>query len=517
MNKLPNLPINHQTVKPYTFVPILDISTTVEDSLQISFFMQNKPNLPKAQMNVSAVKTMNYEQITMNNANKNKPNSNPIKPNCTLTYLWQLKFTADSGIMPPVNRVRVSLAEVSNRRRQINQVLGVKSMKRCFLLAVLITMLGVCNVWADWPQYLGPNRNATSDEKGLLRSWPAEGPKVLWIFDLGPGYGGAAVSKGKVYLLDRVAGKQDVFRCIDLNSGKELWSFAYKAPGRLPHRGSRSTPAINGNYIYTCGSFGDVYCFDQRTHKPIWKKNVWKDHGGGELPMWGICQNPLIYGDLLILASQTKEAGVVAYDKTSGKVKWVSRALPGKVGYVTPVVVNIDGQDQLVMITATSRRERGGRSARAGSDSEGLDGVVLGMDIKNGRTLWTYKGWQCRIPINNVTAIGDGRLFISGGYMAGSAMFKVQRKEGSYVVKELYTTQDFGTHVHPSVLYEGHLYGHGTTNSRKDGMTCMSVDGKLKWKTGRSPLFDKGWGSLSLSDGKLLIRDQKQMKCVAVR
>ncbi|MHC4460259.1 MAG: outer membrane protein assembly factor BamB family protein [Planctomycetota bacterium] len=433
-------------------------------------------------------------------------------------------------------------------------------MKRCFLLAVLITMLGVCNVWADWPQYLGPNRNATSDEKGLLRSWPAEGPKVLWIFDLGPGYGGAAVSKGKVYLLDRVAGKQDVFRCIDLNSGKELWSFAYKAPGRLPHRGSRSTPAINGNYIYTCGSFGDVYCFDQRTHKPIWKKNVWKDHGGGELPMWGICQNPLIYGDLLILASQTKEAGVVAYDKTSGKVKWVSRALPGKVGYVTPVVVNIDGQDQLVMITATSRRERGGRSARAGSDSEGLDGVVLGMDIKNGRTLWTYKGWQCRIPINNVTAIGDGRLFISGGYMAGSAMFKVQRKEGSYVVKELYTTQDFGTHVHPSVLYEGHLYGHGTTNSRKDGMTCMSVDGKLKWKTGRSPLFDKGgfilvddlilsvdgrdgilyiiepnpegfkklasvdlldtkecWGSLSLSDGKLLIRDQKQMKCVAVR
>jgi len=36
--------------------------------------MQNKPNFQKAQMNVSSVKTMNYEQITMNNANKNKPN-----------------------------------------------------------------------------------------------------------------------------------------------------------------------------------------------------------------------------------------------------------------------------------------------------------------------------------------------------------------------------------------------------------------------------------------------------------
>ncbi|MHC4559057.1 MAG: outer membrane protein assembly factor BamB family protein [Planctomycetota bacterium] len=232
-------------------------------------------------------------------------------------------------------------------------------MKRCFLLAILITMLGFCSVRADWPQYLGPNRNGISDEKGLLRSWPAEGPKVLWTFALGPGYGGAAVTKGKVYVLDRIEGKQDVIRCIELNSGKELWSFEYKAPGSLSHKGSRSTPAIDGNYIYTCGAFGDVYCFDGSTHKPIWNRNVWRDFGGGKLPNWGICQNPLIHGDLLILASQTEKAGIVAYDKTNGQIKWASQALPGRVGYVTPVVVNIQGQDQLVMITATSRRERG--------------------------------------------------------------------------------------------------------------------------------------------------------------
>jgi outer membrane protein assembly factor BamB len=425
-------------------------------------------------------------------------------------------------------------------------------------------MLGVCNVQADWPQYLGPNRNATSDEKGLLRSWPAEGPKVLWTLALGPGYGGAAISKGKVYLLDRVTGRQDVFRCIDLGSGKELWSFAYDARGSLSHKGSRSTPVIDGNYIYTCGSFGDVYCFDGRTRKPVWKKNVWKDHGGDKVPKWGICQNPLIYGELLILASQTKEAGIVAYDKTNGNIKWVSQALPGMVSYVTPVVVNIDGQGQLVMITATSRKERGGRSAPAGGwgdgNDDGVDGVVLGMDIKDGKTLWTYKGWQCRIPITGVTVVGDGRLFISGGYMAGSAMIRVRRNNDGCVVEELYTTQDFGTHVHPPVLYKGHFYGHCTTNSRRDGMACLSVDGQLKWKTGRSPLFDKGgfiladglilsvdgregilnliepnpegfkklasadlldtqecWGVLALANGKLLIRDQKQMKCVAIR
>lgn len=433
-------------------------------------------------------------------------------------------------------------------------------MRRCFLLRVLILMITAVTVQADWPGYLGPNRNATSDEKGLLRSWPAAGPKVLWTFALGDGFGGAAISDGKVYVLDRIVGRQEILRCIDLNNGKELWSFAYEVRGKVSHAGSRSTPAIDGNYIYTSGTFGDVYCLDKSTHKPVWNKNVWKDFGGGRVPTWGVCQNPLIYRDMLILASQTDQAGIVAYDKTSGKVKWASEPLPGLLSYVTPALVTIDGQDQLVMIRATDRKERGGLSIPAGSTPDGADGVTLGMDPQTSKILWIYKGWQSRIPINNVTAIGNGRLFISGGYMAGSAMIKVRLNDSGYAVEELYTTQDFGTHVHPAILYKGYLYGHCTTNTRRDGMSCMSVDGKLMWKTGRDPVFDKGgfilvddlilsvdgtdgllyliepspegfkplakadlldtntcWGPLALTDGKLLIRDQKQMKCVAVK
>jgi len=439
-------------------------------------------------------------------------------------------------------------------------------MKQRRLEAVLFTvMMMVCSARADWPQYLGPHRNGASDEKGLLRSWPASGPKVLWTVKLGAGYGGAAVSGGRVYLLDRVGDRQDILRCLDLSSGKELWSFAYDARGTLSHKGSRSTPAIDGNYIYTCGSFGHVYCFDASTHKPVWTKNLWKDNGGGKVPEWGICQNPLIHGDLLILAAQTPKVGIVAYDKTSGGVRWASPALPGMLGYVTPIVAKIGERDHIVMTTATSRKERGGRSAPAGGwpeggDEGGVDGVVLGLDVKDGKTLWTYKGWQCRIPIPQATDMGDGRLFITGGYMAGSAMIKVRENGGKWAVEELYTTHDFGTHVHPPVMHEGCFYGHCTTNSSQDGLTCMSFDGKLKWKTGESPIFDKGgyilvdglllsvdgregilylieptaegfkplasaklltagecWGVPALSDGKLLIRDQKQLKCVVVK
>jgi hypothetical protein len=154
------------------------------------------------------------------------------------TCLWQLQFKTVFYII---------IVLLDSKKVEI---LGEQSMKRYFLLAVLITILGVSSVNADWPQYLGPNKNAASGEKNLLRSWPAKGPKVLWTLELGPGYGGAAVTKGNVYLLDRIYGKQDVFRCIGLNSGKEIWSFAYDAlgkwsSGRIVMERSASSITIN--------------------------------------------------------------------------------------------------------------------------------------------------------------------------------------------------------------------------------------------------------------------------------
>lgn len=289
----------------------------------------------------------------------------------------------------------------------------------------------MCPARADWPQYLGPNRNATSAETGLLRAWPPEGPKVLWTVSLGKGYGGPAVSDGKVYLLDRIAGESDVLRCFDLVTGEQLWSYEYEAPGETSHPGSRTVPAIDGDHIYTCGPFGDVYCFDMNTHRPVWNKNVWRDFGGQRVPTWAVSQNPLIYDNLLVLASQTGKAGVVAYEKLTGNVAWASPALPGRVGYVSPTVVTIGSQDHLVMISAGPDP----RSSRSGPR-----GAVLGLDPKTGKTLWTYRGWQCRIPVPNVTSLGDGRLFVTGGYRAGSAVIKIEQSEGAFRVTEIYKT-----------------------------------------------------------------------------
>ncbi len=348
----------------------------------------------------------------------------------------------------------------------------------------------------DWPQYLGPGRNSTSPQKGILRTWPEKGPEVLWTASLGIGYGGPVGRDGKVYLLDRDDQVGDMLKCFDLSTGKELWNFAYNAPGSVMFPGSRSVPVLDGNYIYTCGPYGDLYCIDINTHKPVWNKNVWKDFGGEEIPKWAITQCPLVYGDLLILASQAPQAGVVAYEKLTGKVKWSTPSL-GAVGYVTPEIVKVSGEDHVVMITASA----GGGYGRAGSG-----GKVVGIDPRTGKILWEYANWQCRIPVPGAIDAGDGRMLITGGYEAGAAMIKVEKKaDGTYGVTELYKNADFGAHTQPPVLYNGFFYAQYTTNERKDGLVCMSIDGQIKWKTGKSPAFDKG--GMIIADGLLLSTD----------
>ncbi|MFZ5832082.1 MAG: PQQ-binding-like beta-propeller repeat protein [Planctomycetota bacterium] len=447
-------------------------------------------------------------------------------------------------------------------------------MSRLCLVLLTVLTCGLSSAAADWPQYLGPQRNATSTETGLLRAWPAEGPKVLWRVALGEGFGAPAISDGKVYLLDRIGTEKDALRCFDLTDGKQLWSYEYDAPGKTSFAGSRAVPTIDENFVFTCGPFGDVYCFDRNTQQPVWHKNVWKDFGGEKAPTWALAQNPLVYGDHLILAAQTGQVGLVAYEKATGEVAWTSPPLPGRLGYVSPTLVKIDGEEQLVMVTAGSSdrsgsgRSKSGRSKAGGSKSSGAKsdgsasgspGAVVGLDPKSGRMLWSYEGWQCKIPVPNVTDIGDGRLLIAGGYRAGAAMIRIEKSGNSFRATEVFKTGEFGTHVHPAILHEGHLYAQNSNNETRDGLVCMDLEGNVKWKTGREPTFDKGgmiladgmilsadgsemvyliepspegfkplasaklletklsWAPLALSDGKLLVRDQGQMKCVAVR
>ena len=430
-----------------------------------------------------------------------------------------------------------------------------------------LTLLANSASAEDWPQYLGPTRNSISPQKSILRTWPEKGPEVLWTATVGRGFGGPVVQDGKIYLLDRDDKAGDNLRCLDFSNGKELWSFAYDAPGSVMFPGSRGVPTVDGDKVYSCGHNGDLYCIDTKTHKPVWNKNVWKDFGGDKIPFWAITQCPLIYGDLLIVASQAPQAGVVAYEKLTGNVKWKTPAL-GLISYVSPTIVKVDGKDHVVMVTgSTNPFQRTNPVDELGN--------IVGIDPLTGAILWKFDKWECHIPVASAVDAGEKKVLIVGGYELGTVMLKVEKKaDGSYGTTELFRTKQFGDQTKPPLLHKGHFYAEYGTNERRDGMVCMNMDGKILWATKRSPDFNKGsmiladglilasdgarslylvepdpsgfkrlasaelfpeapagsendmasrvggrnqnWAPMALADGKLLIRDQTLMKCVKV-
>ncbi len=309
-------------------------------------------------------------------------------------------------------------------------------------IAVLILSTAVISA-QDWPQFLGPNRDSKSPQKNLLRSWPENGPEVRWTVD--------------------------------------------------------------GDMVYSCGHNGDLYCIDIRTHKPVWNKNVWKDFGSEELPIWAISQCPLVYGELLIVAyvaPHTPETGVVAYQKLSGDLVWKTQPL-GQESYVSPVVVKIDGEDQIVMVTSST-------NPVARPDAEKVMGNVVGIEPLTGNILWNYSGWECHISVPPAVDAGNNKLLIAGGYEMGAVMIEVSRKhDDSYSTKEIFRTGEFGDQTKPPLLIDGYFYAQYGTNRRRDGLTCMNMDGEIMWKTKRDPDFNKG--SMILADGLILATDGARM------
>jgi len=417
-----------------------------------------------------------------------------------------------------------------------------KPMRKLAIVLTIAAVALMCGA-ADWPQFQGPDRNGMSAETGLLKTWPAGGPKVLWRIELGAGYGPASIYQGEIFVLDRVGGsrtgsdKKDVLRCLELTTGKEKWTFEYPAPGTVPHPGSRMTPAVTDKHVFTLSPFGHLHCIDKARHKPVWEKQLLKLFGA-PLPRWGIAQSPVLYKNLVIVAPLGTRAGLAAFEQATGKLVWKSPAL-GKAGYCSPQITTIGGVEQVLMLCTDS---------------------AVGVDVKTGKELWRYEGWSCKIPITSPTPVGDGRIFITGGYKAGSAMIKVTAAGGTFSVKELYKTDKIGSQTHQPLLIDGHFYANSNSNEWQHGMMCFDLDGRVLWQTGASPNFQRGnliyadgliynldgktghlrlvqpspkgykqiaevqllggkeiWAPMSLSNGLLVIRDQSQMKCLDLR
>lgn len=344
------------------------------------------------------------------------------------------------------------------------------------LLVTLSLTSGVVGIAADdWPQWRGPRRDGVSKETGLLKNWPANGPRLAWrISGTGEGYSSFAVAGGRLFTLGARQNTEYVF-AFDAASGKKLWEVAN---GRRFNNdrgdGPRSTPTIEGDRVYVFGSSGDLTVLDAASGKVFWTQNLLQKYGGSNIS-WGLSESPLVLSDRIIVTPGGRGASIVALRKTDGSLIWKSQS--DEPGYSSALLHPIGNVQQAVVFTA----ER-----------------ALGVDVNDGRVLWSYNRVSNRTA-NIATPIARGNhVFLSSDYGTGAGLLALTPSDSATGIKasEVYFTNEMRNHHASSVLVGDYLYGFSSSI-----LTAMHFEtGKVAWRD-RSV----GKGSLVFADDRLYL------------
>jgi outer membrane protein assembly factor BamB len=338
----------------------------------------------------------------------------------------------------------------------------------------------------DWPQWLGPQRNAISAERGADRLLPE--PVRLWTNAVGRGVSSVVVSGGRAFTIGHVRGEDkrgtDSVFCLAASTGEVLWRHSYECRTCVSQDvlfdGPRSTPTVDGDRLYSLSLEGHLFCLEAASGTVVWSRQLTRDFGG-RVPVYGYCGSPLVYRHLLLIEVNAPDASHVALDKTTGDLKWKATGL--NVTCASPVLTRMDGRDCAVFL---------------GSDT------VLGADPLTGRELWRHgtwgHAWMGQVVQSNIVFVanaslprGCGALRIEGG--KPRVLWEDKRKK-------------FQTLHCNTLIHDGHLYGidntgtdlQGNDNSRSR-LKCLALEtGEEKWVQ-----EGFGWSNLILFDGKLLI------------
>jgi outer membrane protein assembly factor BamB len=336
---------------------------------------------------------------------------------------------------------------------------------------------------ADWPQWRGPQRNGISPETGLLREWPKEGPKLIWkITDAGSGYSTPAVVGERLYLLGNEGLENEFVAALSVKDGKRVWATRLGNVGNPKQNPSfpaaRSTPTVEGGFLYALGSDGDLACLEISSGKVRWKKNLRTDFGGkpGE---WAYSESPLIDGDTLLCTPGGSEATLVALNKNTGEVIWKS-ALPegDQAAFASAIVVEAGGVKQYVQL---------------------LQKGLVGVDAKTGRFLWRYAKAVSRYGANIPTPLAsDGYIYVGSAGTGGGAV-KLKLNGGSIETEQVYFESKLPTAIGGTVKVGDFLYG-----TTAQAMLCVDFrTGQVKWEERAL-----GAASLCYAEGRLYLHGE---------
>ena len=335
----------------------------------------------------------------------------------------------------------------------------------------------------DWPNWNGAHHDGISRETGFSDAWSKDGLPVKWTREIGAGFSSMSVVSERLLTMghhseteigdSKIGDGIETVWCLNPQTGDVLWKHEY--PGKLLpnlHEGGPcSTPTVDGDYVYTVGKEGQLFCLNLADGKVVWGKML-QTELGVKLPEWGFSSSARILGNQLVL-----EAGrVVSFDKRTGDKLWQTEI--HEAGYGSAAVFEHDGKTLIATL-----------------DCDGLRVV----DSTDGRQI-AFTEWKSPYQTNATTPIivGD-QIFVSTGYKVGCGLFRLKGNS----LELVYKNKDMRNHFNNSILHNGHLYGFDGDAHLGRLVTLNCIDfatGKLAWQQ-----RGLGCGSLLIVDDKLLV------------
>jgi outer membrane protein assembly factor BamB len=285
---------------------------------------------------------------------------------------------------------------------------------------------------------------------------------------------------------------REVVIALDARDGATIWEHRYEAPelrrmdltyGPGPH----ATPLIVGNRLFAVGAMGHFSALDKQTGALLWSRNLYDEFGA----LWerGYSASPVAWEELVILPTGTRGQSVVAFDQATGEVVWKRHDF--EYGPSSPIVIEVDGQEQLVLFMA---------------------GGPVGLDPATGDLLWQFRH-RTDYGLNISTPVwdeGGNVLFLSSGYNGGSRALRIRRSGGETEVEEMWTSSRMRIHFGTAVRVGDFVYG----SSGDFGPAFLVA---INLSTGRVAWQERTFARASLihADGKLIILDEDGTLAIA--
>ncbi|MCH2114939.1 MAG: PQQ-binding-like beta-propeller repeat protein [Pirellulales bacterium] len=337
------------------------------------------------------------------------------------------------------------------------------------LLGLLFNSLPAMATDGPWPQWRGPQRDDVSEETGLLQAWPEDGPPHRWLFkECGLGYAGPAIVGDRLYILGARAGQEELI-CLDVNEGREVWS---KPLGLVYENGwgdgPRSTPTVEGKFIYVLAARGNLACLQIDDGTIVWQRTM--QDLGGQTPNWGYSESPLIHEEKILCTPGGEQGAVAALDKATGDLLWQTSSVDETAHYSSIVVTEQAGREIGVQLLVSQ---------------------LIGFSLNDGKVLWSVP-WGGSTAVVPTPIVWKNDVYVTSGYGAGCMLVRLHNDD---TIEQIYDNNLMTNHHGGVIRLGNYLYGY----SDGKGWVCQNfATGTKKWSE-RTAL---GKGAIAYADSR---------------